>query len=141
MKTKLRRITVDGEKYLWRFGYAPRSVKYAHNGEGTSLLDVLAVYLPDIKSTSLRTFFKTWYYGPIGGPLHYEPTNMNSPKMVAEVIRYVRQHGWNLQENRGEYTIEDGVAILNSLGYNLEPDLWWEARKLYCASLQSKLGV
>jgi hypothetical protein len=50
----------------------------------------------------------------IGGATYYI-----APAMAAQLIRYARQHGWDPEQIRRPFVIEEGLDVLAQLGYRI----------------------
>ena len=98
-KKGLRKITVDGQEYYWKF----RGVVKVYREQGT-----FAQLSVDFG------WFDKWLY--IGDPPNEHPPDFSpetiTPKFVAEAIRYARGRGWT--EGQMGLDFKDGSFSLSS---------------------------
>jgi hypothetical protein len=132
MKQKFRQIVVDGIAYCWRYdpGYARRS-SADDPGDGIWYCqDTFTAYLASQRTSPLRIVFRTREDAILGGPLRTGvPINLNNPQgskinlhtpaMAAQLIQHARQHGWDPEQSRPPFVIEDGLDALAQLGYTI----------------------
>jgi hypothetical protein len=128
-RSKLRKMVVDGENYLWRF-----MPGYERTGEPLNSYqchDSFVAYLEEGKTSPLQVHFITWEDAIIGGPLRtgapVVPGNSNSaqlnlhtPKIAAEMIRGAIKRGWRPATDAKPFVIADGMTFLKEMGYEVE---------------------
>jgi hypothetical protein len=117
MKSRLRKIIIDGSEYLYSV-----SNKY-HSGTNTL---TIRVFLSGQKKTPLIIDFSTFddYYG--GQPLNSgirlankrtnktDLVNINEPKYIRELILHGLKNGWSV---KSKIENQDGLNYLSELGY------------------------
>jgi len=85
---------------------------------------LLTAFLADKKLAPLLISFTTWDDAVAGNPLNtgwrFElmSVNLNRPRFIAELIRAARKRGWRPETARQPLAIDDGLAMLEGLGYN-----------------------
>ncbi len=133
MKQKLRKITVDGVVYLWRFvpGYEQTPPGEESDQATWQSRDTFTAYLATQRASPLIVRFRTWEDPIIGGPLRVgAPINLNNPEssginlhtplFAAAIIRHMRQRGWQPEQTTTPFIIEDGLQLLADMGYTVE---------------------
>ncbi|MDM1556832.1 hypothetical protein PYS58_11395 [Chryseobacterium indologenes] len=122
MKNKLRKITVEHEKYLYLV-----TDKY-HPGAETNTLTV-KIFLSGEKQTPLIIDFLTFEHYFMGQPLKsgislmnvvtdsLENVNINEPKYIQKLIVKGIEKGWN---GKNKMEKQNGLDYLSELGYEID---------------------
>jgi hypothetical protein len=128
-KVKSRKIVVDGVTYMWRF--TPGYERTSDVEETYRCHDIFEAYIYERRHCPLELHFITWEDPRVGGPLHvglpvslHNPNsaqlNLHTPKIVAEMIRGAIKRGWQPLTDKTSFVIEDGMAFLKEMGYEVE---------------------
>jgi hypothetical protein len=123
VKKKLRQIVVDGQTYLWRF--TPGYVATHDPAHPWQCHDHFTAYLLHAKVSPLHVSFLTWEDPVMGGPLrtgmpldlderHSEVwrVNLHTPKYAAWIIQRALEGGWQPEQSRVSFVIEQGIQWL-----------------------------
>ncbi|MDQ2902460.1 MAG: hypothetical protein ABI456_13460 [Ktedonobacteraceae bacterium] len=123
MKKKLRRIMVDGQIYLWKF--VPGYVATHDPANPWQCHDHFTAYLLQMKASPLQVSFLSWEDPVSGGPLrtgmspgldeiHSQSWRvyLHTPKYAAWIIQRALKAGWQPEQSRAPFVVEQGVQWL-----------------------------
>ncbi len=136
MKNKLRKIKVDNETYLWK-----REHNHLEDFEYSKCVEKVTIYLEGYKNSPINLLFREednlkiknnlnkekWCVGyPDAGVIWlFKPRadkkpqtenihiNLNRPAVIAELIKYFNNNGWNPKEVKKSFVIEDALKFLD----------------------------
>lgn len=115
-RKELRRISLDGDSYVWW-----RGNRIVRSENSRKYVWTLTVYLEGRKCCPLRISFpesaNRWAGYPQAGVLWYTDRpadfNLNRPGVAAAIVRYMRQHGWDPESARSPLEIADGWFLFD----------------------------
>jgi|SRR5215467_13388126 len=122
-RSKLRRITLFDETYLWRLDWTHRKTSEIGKPISYETLYRLICYRDDFKRNPAIIHFTTWEDAVTGGPLHTGApldldvpnglrVNLNRPAAIAKIIRYLKSAGWHPEVDSGKLEIQNGEMLL-----------------------------
>lgn len=134
-KTKLRRIRINNEYYLWKRSYYHLS-EFKHS----SAVEKVIIYLENHKKSPLHLHFKEednlnykdiskekwcvgypdtgviWLYKvsptPASNVIHI---NLNRPAVIASLIQYFIQNAWYPKDEQKPLIVEDALKLLDKI--------------------------
>ena len=125
-KKPLRKIIVDGEKYLWKVQHDHHALPAeAPPGPSTCRCrEVFTAFLEGHRTSPLRLRFPdgpgqsagspaagvVWTSGPNG-----LSANLNTPRIAASLIRLARARGWDPSQRKTPQIVDDGFFLLKEL--------------------------
>lgn len=140
-KGKLRKITVDNNRYLWK-----REHKCYNQTSQAHCAEKVVVYLEGYKNTPLQVCFSLqesnvlgpealpvkWHIGhphtgviwrksvvppSAGGMNQLVEINLNRPAVIAVLIRYFISEKWKPTEKQGDLSYKNGLWLLQHLRF------------------------
>ena len=120
MKSDLRSIVVDGERYLWTFNVGVRSSGSPQ--EPIEAEDEFVAYLESERGGLLRISFASYtsvFSSPLGMGLSKEPGGRRvylDDDAAIVLIRHARQHGWQPGHTRDPHVVKYDMELLDQLG-------------------------
>jgi hypothetical protein len=122
-RSKLRRITLGDEVYLWGLVWGNRQTSEVGMPISYETLYRLTCWRDGFKHSPAIIHFTTWEDAMIGGPLHTGApldlnmpnglrVNLNRPAAIAKIIRYLKSAGWHPEDDSGRLEIQDGQMLL-----------------------------
>lgn len=122
MKSDLRSIVVDGERYLWTFNIGVRSSGSPQ--DPIEAEDEFVAYPEDERGGLLRISFASYtsvFTNPLGTGLPQtadgQPprVNLDDPTTAEKLIRHALANGWNPNATRQPHVVKDGMQVLREL--------------------------
>lgn len=125
-KPSLRKITVAGNTYLWRVGHY-----HLEEFEHSPCVDRVTVYLEDHKHSPLLLHFrlednlllspktreKDWFMDWGCMMTQKKIVNLNRPGVIAKLIAFYLEQGWNPKENRKPLERFDALKLLDLIEF------------------------
>ena len=121
-RSKLRRITLGDEIYLWKLDWSYRKTSEVGAPISYETRYRLICYRDGFKRSPAIIHFTTWEDAVTGGPLHTSApldldvpnglrVNLNRPAAIAKIIRYLKSTGWHPEVDSGRLEIQDGQML------------------------------
>jgi hypothetical protein len=116
-KHSLRRITFNGQTYLWS-----RVHRHFQRHEGCACFEVLTVYLEGYQKSFLKINFSGNENCQVGYPdngvvsFADRPAiyNLNRPAVVKAIILHMLRNGWTPANSAQPCRIEDGLTLIDA---------------------------
>jgi hypothetical protein len=119
-KNRLRKITIDGSEYLWKFDPGYRRIESP--AQPYECHDTFTAWLAQSRTSPLRVHFTAPESPAGGGPLRHggplasggpsSGINLHTPKWAATLIQLARKKGWTPELPAHALLVEDGLPWL-----------------------------
>lgn len=124
MKTKLRKLTVEDQPYVyWHVGGSRLTLNISPKEDKTTKITL--IFEADPPNEERHTFWAFYDISAHKNNLH-TTIHLGKPKHIAEIIHYLQNEQQELWLKGKQNTIDNAWELLQAMGYSKMEPIWIE---------------